>query len=70
MNNNTQYIYALFQDGTRMSGPYSRFFLDRQSARAWKQKAKSSNSVNGDVTIARVPTEAVKAPKSRWETVS
>lgn len=65
MNTNTtpKYLYALFNEGARMSGNYGKLFFDRKTARTWKQKATNSSRINGNVSICRVPVG------TSWEAV-
>jgi len=57
------YLYALFNDGHRMTGAsYGKIFPDRDSARSWKAKANSSSNIDGHVYIQRVPVS------KDWET--
>ena len=59
-----KYLYALFNDGVRMSGSnYGKLFFERSTARAWKLKAAKSSKVNGSVSIGRL------AVNDQWEMV-
>lgn len=48
------YLYALFNNGQRMTGNYGKLFMTRKDARSWKSKAVKSSKVDGSVQIARV----------------
>jgi len=54
MHSNQTYIYALFNDGERMTGrTYGQMWYSRKEAREMKRRAMDSRSVKGNITIGR-----------------
>ena len=57
-NINQQYMYALFNDGHRMTGTkYGQTFTSREEARSMRRNASNSKSIKGSVVIGRAANQ-------------